>query len=371
MVITLDGWIPDLRVAGVGDFPHNMLREIFQQPETLRETIRNGREKAREILESLSAIRRIYFVGSGTSYHAGLLGQLLISKFTRVPATAIPSSEFDYWTPSAFEDGTIVAAISQSGESIDTLRAAEAGKRKGALLLAVTNNPGSSLVQISDHSLIAEAGEEKAVTATKSYTAQLAILYLISLQVASLTGADSELLRGLELSLHEVPSILESILEAVNGEALKLAERFKAFKVFFLLGSDLNYPTVLEGALKLKEACNVYAEGFAAREFLHGPVQLVNEATCILMVAPHRWSRDLLRLSEELKSYGAPIVAVSDTRDPSVKGVSHWLAPQVRVPELVSPIVYIVPLQLFAYHSSVLRGLNPDKPEKLSKVVRE
>ncbi|MEM2123433.1 MAG: SIS domain-containing protein [Candidatus Bathyarchaeia archaeon] len=360
-----------MRVTGVEVFSHNMLREIFQQPETLRDTIRSNHEKARAILEDLSAIRRIYFVGSGTSYHTGLLGQLLVSKFTRVPVTAIPSSEFEYWTPNAFEDGTIVAAISQSGESVDTLKAAEAGKRKGALLLAVTNNLESSLVRISDHSLIAEAGEEKAVTATKSYTAQLAIIYLIGLQIASLTGANSELLRGLELSLHEVPSILEGMLDTVNGEALELAEKFKAFRVFFLLGSDLNYPTVLEGALKLKEACNVYAEGFAAREFLHGPIQLVNEATGIFMIAPHKWSQNLVRLSEELKSYGAPIIAVSDMRDPSLKGVSRWLSPEIRVPELVSPIVYIVPLQLFAYHSSILRGLNPDKPEKLSKVVRE
>ena len=355
----------------MGAFPHNMLREIFQQPDTLRETIRNNHDKAKAILEGLSAIRRIYFVGSGTSYHASLLGQLLVSKFTRVPATAVPSSEFDYWTPNAFEDGTIVAAISQSGESIDTLRAAEAGKRKGALLLAVTNNPGSSLVGISDHSLIAEAGEEKAVTATKSYTAQLAIIYLISLQLASLTGADTEPLKDLERSLYDIPSILDGILDAVNSEALKLAERFRSFKVFFLLGSDLNYPTVLEGALKLKEACNVYAEGFAAREFLHGPVQLVNEATGVFMVAPHRWSQNLIRLSEELRNYGAPVIAVSDMEDPSLKGISYWLAPQVRVEELISPIIYIVPLQLFAYHSSILRGLNPDKPEKLSKVVRE
>ncbi|MBS7646116.1 MAG: SIS domain-containing protein [Candidatus Bathyarchaeia archaeon] len=360
-----------MRVAGVGSFPHNMLREIFQQPDTLRETIRNNRERVRAILEGLSAIRRIYFVGSGTSYHAGLLGQLLISKFTRVPATAVPSSEFDHWTPNAFDDGTIIAAISQSGESIDTLRAAEAGKRKGALLLAVTNNPGSSLARISDHGLIAEAGEEKAVTATKSYTAQLAIIYLMSIRLASLTGAETELLKGLERSLNDAPSILDSMLDTVNSEALELAERFRSFKVFFLLGSDLNYPTVLEGALKLKEACNVYAEGFAAREFLHGPVQLVNEATAVFMVAPHKWGQSLMRLSEELRNYGAPIVAVSDMEDPSVKGVSHWLAPQVRVEELLSPMIYVVPLQLFAYHSSILRGLNPDKPEKLSKVVRE
>lgn len=355
------------------EFPHNMLREIFQQPETLRKTIEENKGKVKATIEDISAsgVRRIYFVGSGTSYHAGLLGQLLVSKFTKVPSTAIPSSEFKSWTPSIFEDGTLVAAISQSGESIDTLRAAEAGKRRGALLLAITNNPRSTLVQISDYSLTAKAGEEKAVTATKSYTAQLAVIYLLSLQLASLVGVEGELLRGVKYSLYEVPSILERALDGMNSKALELAERFKAFKVFFLLGSDLNYPTVLEGALKLKEACNLYAEGFATREFLHGPVQLVNEATGMFIVASHGWTRDLIKLSEELKNYGALITAISDMEDCSVGSVSHWLTAQSEVQESVSPIIYIVPLQLFAYHSSILRGLNPDKPEKLSKVVRE
>ena len=355
------------------EFPHNMLREIFQQPETLRRTIEKNKDRVRSILEDIStpAIRRIYFVGSGTSYHAGLLGQLLVSKFTGVPSTAIPSSEFKSWTPNTFEDGTVVAAISQSGESVDTLEAAEAGKRKGALLLAIANNPGSSLVQLSDYSLIAGAGEEKAVTATKSYTAQLAIIYLLSIRLASLIGVEGELLKGIEHSLYEVPSILEKTLDPMDSAALGLAERFKSFKVFFLLGSDLNYPTVLEGALKLKEACNLYAEGFATREFLHGPVQLVNEATGIFIIASYRWTRNLIKISEELKNYGAMITAISDRKDDSIRSVSHWLTPQIKMQESVSPIIYIVPLQLFAYHSSILRGLNPDKPEKLSKVVRE
>ncbi len=347
--------------------PLNMLKEIYQQPNTLRNTIEENKDLITRLAKKFHLLNRIYYVGSGTSYHASLLGQLLLSKFCSIPVTAIPSSEFEYWTPSRFEKETLLIAISQSGESIDTLRAIKTGKSKGSSVLAITNSPGSTLSKESDYTIVTHAGKEKAITATKSYTAQLAIIYLLSFGIGD--TVQSTLVTDAKSSLFALPSIIEHSMESMERRSKILAEKYKSFKFFFLLGSDLNYPTALEGALKLKEACNLYAEGFATREFLHGPVQLVNDNTCTLIFTSNTWDELVTHISQEIRKYGSRIIGFVKKSEISDAGVSDWMTSNIKVNSLVTPVIYIISIQLFAYYSSIFRGLNPDKPDKLHKVV--
>lgn len=358
--------------AGMAGFKHRMLLDIYAQPDSIAETLRRNREAVERVVEEFFSeeAKLIYLSGSGTSYHAGLASQFILSSLARLPATAIPASEFAAWTPSTMGRGFYLIAISQSGESRDVLDAVRDARRKKMKILAVTNTEGSALTKLADETLLTHAGEEVAVTATKTFTSQLSLLYLLSVRLALKRGFEPDLSETLLRSLLTVPDLLRGNMREMEDECSRLAELYKDKNVYFILGSGPNYATALEGALKLKEACNVFSEGFATREFLHGPVQLVNEKTAVMLILFKTELDEVRRLVKSFKGYGAPVMAVSN--DASIKDELkvEALAFKGDVPTYISPIVYVAPLQLYAYFTSIYRGLNPDKPEKLSKVVK-
>lgn len=359
-------------MGGGEGFPHRMIMEIYEQPRALEDTMAKEDDEVRRIAELIHqrGYEFIYITGSGTSYHAGLAGGHTLSTLTGMMTSIIPASEFEAWMPPSIPRRSLLLAISQSGESSDILEAAGAASRRGIMVVALTNTPGSSLTEVSDHTLLTHAGREYAVTATKTYTAQLSILFMLSLEIARLRGLEPRGVEELRASLSSVPRLAREAL-IMNDKSMEgLAHAYKQSNYFFLLGSGPNYATALEGALKLKEACNIYAEGFAAREFLHGPIQLISRGTPTIFIAAGEEVKRFMGLALAIKGFGAPLIPISDRAE----GLSAVSEEVIRVPGglpvVFSPIIFIIPLQLFAYYGSRARGLDPDRPEKLRKVVR-
>jgi len=354
------------------ELPHHMMREIHEQPQAVQTTLTEGHREVQSVVEEIRSknYEMIYITGSGTSYHAGMAGQYALFTLTKLVTSLIPASEFPLWIPSAVKRRALLIAISQSGESTDVLAAAKAALEKEMDILAVTNTPGSSLTELSRYILLTRAGEELALTATKSYIAQLATLFLLSLELTSPQGFVSADLAQFRKRLFEAPIFISKTISINEDLMRELSNMHKDKNFFFLLGSGSNYATALEGALKLKEACNIFAEGFAGREFLHGPMQLLDEKTPVLFMLSADEIDSFLELMETIRKFGAPLISISEKSD-KVQQVSTGLAciPE-GFPKTFSPILYVLPLQLFAYYSSIARNLNPDKPEKLRKVVK-
>jgi len=263
-------------------------------------------------------------------------------------------------------------AISQSGESSDVIEAAEAGLGKGMTLLAITNTLGSRLAEMSHYHLLPRSGEELAIPATKTYVTQLASIFLLSVELARET-LDLEELARIGDGLYGAPQCLKQSLRSLNSRIQAVAEEYRDTNLLFLLGSGPNYATALEGALKLKETCTIYAEGFATREFLHGPMRLVDERALVMMMVPPDEVDICLSVSSSLRNFGAPVIMISEECEGSAAlsdSSDEVILVPPGLPKVFSPILYIIPLQLFAYHSAVCRGLNPDRPEKLTKVVK-
>lgn len=335
-------------------------------------TLSEGSEEIHDVVDEIQSKRyeMIYITGSGTSYHAGLAGQYAFSALTRLITSLIPASEFPLWIPRVVTRKTLLIAISQSGESSDVLAAAKAALNRNMDILAITNTPGSSLTRMSQYTLWTRAGKELAVTATKSYVAQLIVIFLLSLELVSKQEFWAEDLAQLRQKLLMAPDLIAKTINSINDQMRELASMYGNKNFFFLLGSGPNYATALEGALKLKEACNIFAEGFASREFLHGPIQLVDDRTPLLFILSAEEIDSFFGLMETLRRFGAPLISISDKMD-KLREVSTWVVCIPKgFPQVFSPLLYIIPLQLFSYYSSIARGLNPDKPEKLTKVVK-
>lgn len=349
-----------------------MLREIHEQPQAVQATLTEGSKEVKDLVEEIRSknYEMIYLTGSGTSYHAGLAGQYAFFMLTKLVTSLIPASEFPVWIPSSFKRRALVIAISQSGESVDVLAAVKAALEKDMDALAITNTPGSSLTKLSRYTLLTRAGEELAVTATKSHIAQLAMLFLLSLELTRAEAPGSEDIEHLKERLFEAPTLISKTISINEDLTYKLANMHKNKSFFFLLGSGSNYATALEGALKLKEACNIFAEGFASREFLHGPIQLLNRKTPVLFMLSADEIDIFLALMETIRKFGAPLISVSEKSNRVEEGSTGFVHIPEGFPKIFSPILYVVPLQLFAYYSSIARNLNPDKPEKLRKVVK-
>jgi glucosamine--fructose-6-phosphate aminotransferase (isomerizing) len=354
-------------------FRHMMIREIFEEPEVTSTFLSKGFKQVQEIAESVSTKKyvMIYVVGSGTSYHAGLAAQYAISTLTPCVTSLIPASEFSSWIPSGLKTKSLLIAVSQSGESSDVISAAKAASERGMDILAVTNTPHSTLMGMAEMTLLTRAGKESAVTATKSHIAQLLALFLLAEQLAELENNRAVDLKHLRRQLFKTPEIIQETIRSVDDRVQKLAAEYCRQNFFFLLGSGPNYSTALEGALKLKEACNIFAEGFAMREFLHGPVQLVDKRTSLFFILTEDQLQDTVREIESVRAFEASVLSIFDGDDQRLSEASNEV---IRVPKgfpkVFSSIINIVPLQLFAYYSSVARGLNPDRPEKLTKVVK-
>ena len=348
-----------------------MLREIREEPKVVESTLNQSQKTVKRIVNEVQSKNYdlVYITGSGTSYHAGLACQYVLFNLGTTMTSLIPASEFPLWIPSTIDRKALLIAISQSGESADTLKAVNSALDRRMEILAVTNTKGSTLARKAQYTLITHAGKELAVTATKSHVAQLAILFLFSLELAETQGKNEEL-KHLRRRLFETPKLIEEVLKSSNNMMLNLAEKYKDKNFFFVLGSGPNYAAALETALKLKEACNIYAEGFASREFLHGPIQLINEKTPVIFILSSDEVESLMSLLKSVGRFKAPVISVSDDKEKLRDVSTEVVCTPKNFPNIFSPIVYIVPLQLFAYYGSVVRGLNPDRPEKLSKVVK-
>jgi len=364
-----------------GEYRHYMLKEIHEQPQAIADTL-EGRIANDKILPNifgvdaealLARVRHVQIVACGTSYHAGLVARYWLESLTGIPCNVEVASEYRYRDVVVPKD-SLFLAVSQSGETADTLAALREAKRLGYLgTFAVCNVPESSLVRESDLVLMTRAGPEIGVASTKAFTTQLAALALIVLELARLNGLAPERLRELVAELARLPRV---VADALKGEAeiAKLAERFVSKHHTLFLGRGANYPVALEGALKLKEISYIHAEGYPAGELKHGPLALVDEDMPVIAVAPNNQLLEKLKSNlEEVRARGGELFVFADRGvEISERHVSDQRGAVIRLDaggNLIAPAVFTVPLQLLSYHVAVLRGTDVDQPRNLAKSV--
>lgn len=369
----------DLDMLDKGGFPHFMLKEIFDQPQCLRDCMR-GRLLAHNNTVNLSAVtahrdrllraRRFIIVACGTSWHAGLIGKQLIEQYCRIPCEVDYASEFRYRDPVIYPDDVVVA-ISQSGETADTLAALELAKSKGAFLFGIVNAVGSSIARITDTGIYIHVGPEIGVASTKAFTGQLTCLYLLTLALGRAMGTMSiddftDMVRELEC----IPTKIERLLEKTGDTIGRLAGVFTYAHHFLYLGRGWNYPVALEGALKLKEISYIHAEGYPAAEMKHGPIALVDaEMPCLFVATHHKGYEKIISNMQEVKARGGRIIAIITEGDTVIPQIAdQCIAVPATLPQL-APLLSVVPLQLLAYHVAVKKGLNVDMPRNLAKSV--
>ncbi|NJE61380.1 glutamine--fructose-6-phosphate transaminase (isomerizing) [Thermococcus sp. 21S7] len=360
------GWT--LEMAEKGGYPHFMLKEIHEQPGAIRDAIHGNAGTIRSVAEEIAKYDRIFIVAMGTSYHAGLVGKYLFQRLARRVPIVEDASEFRYELEDLIDENTLVIAITQSGETADTLAAMKLAKKRGAKVLAIVNVVGSMATRIADLTLYTHAGPEIGVAATKTYTTQLTVLTMLAIELARVLGtADQGYLEELEMGLKAVPELVESVLKHETS-LRELAEGLKNKRDFFYIGRGISVPTALEGALKLKEISYIHAEGLSAGELKHGPLALLEDGVPVVAIAPSGKTFDkVLSNIEESRARGAYIISVGDQT--ALMRVSDVFIEMPGMDELLTPIVYVVPLQILAYHLAVLRGNDPDKPRNLAKSV--
>ena len=352
-------------MATKGGYPHFMLKEIYEQPESLASTVA-GLEWAQlsAVADMLLSARNIYVLGAGSSYHAGLT---LAARLPRLRLTPVPIIASEYYTyERLFDRDDVAIAISQSGETIDTIRAARAMRERGVKVVAVTNVVGSTLARESDVVIYTRAGPEIGVAATKTFTTQVATLSALYLAVLKAVGVDTS---ELERELKALPEAVRKTIENTAGTAKDLAKRMKEKRSAYYLGRGLSLPVAMEGALKLKEVAYIHAEAYPAGESKHGPIALVEEGFPVVFVFSDPDTREkTLSNVAEMKARGAYAIGVVPAKSDLAKKLDF----PVEVPEsgeLTAPVTYVVPLQLLAYFAAVERGYDPDKPRNLAKTV--
>jgi len=369
-------------------FPHFMLKEIFDQPQALKDTVlaRISRESsqiriAEEVrisLEELRSLRRINIVASGTSRHAGLAGQYMIQELVHIFADVDYASEFEYRNPPIGpEELTIV--ITQSGETADTMAAQRLARKKGSRSIAITNVVNSTIASEADGVLYTHAGPEISIASTKAFTAQMAVLFLLAAYMAQVRETISQ--NPLEHWLDELttlPQKAEAVLRS-SEQCRRLADRFYRFDDFLFLGRAAHYPVAMDGALKLKETSYVHAEGYPAGEAKHGPKAMIDEHLPVVMIATCdpddegsrvRYEKSLADL-RGFKKQSARVIALASEDDTEVPALADHTIFIPHTPELLAPILEMIPLQLFAYHFAVRRGLDVDRPRNLVKAVTQ
>ncbi len=364
--------------AAKGEFKHFMQKEIFEQPRAVTDTIR-GRvdfERQQICLPELALdagrareIERIVIVACGTSYYAGLVGKALIERIARIPVEVAIGSEFRYADP-ILSDRTAVLALSQSGETVDTLAAMEEAREKGATLWSIVNVIGSQAMRIADGYIAMQAGPEIGVASTKAFTASIVDQYLLACYLSQLRGSqDATALRRTIADLARLPDLIGSVLDR-DDEIRVLANRFYTCTNFLYLGRGVNYPIALEGALKLKEISYIHAEGYPAGEMKHGPIALIDEHMPVLAIAVRDRVYDkMLSQVEQAKARGGIVIALATVGDETIARKADYVISVPEMPELLAPVVNVVPLQLFAYHIAVRRGADVDQPRNLAKSV--
>lgn len=370
----------DMELSAIekGGYEHFMLKEIMEQPDTVFDCLR-GRLLAAEGQIIMSGIdkhlpafqqaARIMIVACGTSWHAGLVAEYLIETFARIPVEVEYASEFRYRDP-VIHPGDIIIAISQSGETADTLVALESAKSKGAFIFGVVNAVGSSIARLSDAGAYTHAGPEIGVASTKAFTGQLAVLLMMALKLGKARGtlADKEY-ASLLLELEQVPGKIREILS--NQEQIKtLAEKYKDARDFLFLGRGYNFPIALEGALKLKEISYIHAEGYPAAEMKHGPIALVDDQLPVLFVATKDACYEkIVSNMQEIKARKGKVIAIVSKGDTIIPGLADDVIEVPEVHESIAPLLNVIPLQLLSYYTGVAKGLDVDKPRNLAKSV--
>jgi glucosamine--fructose-6-phosphate aminotransferase (isomerizing) len=370
----------DMELSAIekGGYEHFMLKEIMEQPDTVFDCLR-GKLLAAEGQIIMSGIdkhlpafqqaARIMIVACGTSWHAGLVAEYLIETFARIPVEVEYASEFRYRDP-VIHPGDIIIAISQSGETADTLVALESAKSKGAFIFGVVNAVGSSIARLSDAGAYTHAGPEIGVASTKAFTGQLAVLLMMALKLGKARGtlADKEY-ASLLLELEQVPGKIREILN--NQEQIKtLAEKYKDARDFLFLGRGYNFPIALEGALKLKEISYIHAEGYPAAEMKHGPIALVDDQLPVLFVATKDACYEkIVSNMQEIKARKGKVIAIVSKGDSIIPGLADDVIEVPEVHESIAPLLNVIPLQLLSYYTGVAKGLDVDKPRNLAKSV--
>ena len=368
----------DLDEVERGGYDHFMLKEIMEQPETLRETMR-GRlleEEGNVKLGGLTGMdhelietERIIILGCGTSWHSGLIGEYMLEDIARIPTDVEYASEFRYRRP-VVEPNTLTIAISQSGETADTLWAMREARQQGATALGIVNAVGSTIARETDAGVYLHAGPEIGVASTKAFTSQVVVLAMMTIHLGRLRGTLTAS-RGREIvrALQQLPEQVARLLEH-EEELKRLAEEYKDSRNFLYLGRGYNFPAALEGALKLKEISYIHAEGYPAAEMNHGPIALIDENMPVVVIAPKDAVYDKVRSNiDEVKARGGCIIGVISEDDTELEGVVDHVIRIPRTHDALTPILASVPLQLLAYHIAVLRGTNVDQPRNLAKSV--
>ncbi len=386
-IVTIDNEQIELKLQTVnlnieqlekGGYPHFMLKEIFAQPKCIFDCMR-GRinvEGTNIALSSvinyrskLMAARRIIIVACGTSWHAGLIGKQLIETYCRIPVEVEYASEFRYRNPVIYNDDVVIA-ISQSGETADTLAAIELAKERGAFVYGICNAVGSSIARGTDTGTYIHVGPEIGVASTKAFTGQVTVLTMLALTIGSVRGTvDNQEYQRVVEALMEIPEQMEKVL-ALNEEIANMARIFTYARNFIYLGRGYNYPVALEGALKLKEISYIHAEGYPAAEMKHGPIALIDAEMPVVVIATRNAMYEkVVSNIQEIKARKGRVIALVTDGDAVLSDMADCCIPVPQVPECLEPLVTTIPLQLFAYYIAVCKGKDVDQPRNLAKSV--
>jgi glutamine---fructose-6-phosphate transaminase (isomerizing) len=361
-----------------GGYPHFMLKEIFEQPKSITDSMR-GRVNASaahlqlggilQYLNKLINAERIIIVACGTSWHAGLVAEYLFEDIARIPVEVEYASEFRYRNP-IIREGDVVIAISQSGETADTLAAIELAKSKGAVIFGVCNVVGSSISRASHEGAYLHAGPEIGVASTKAFTAQVSVLAMMAIIVGNKKGTITESQYiALLAELEAIPQKVEKALQS-NDQIVEIAAKFKDAKNFLYLGRGYNFPVALEGALKLKEISYIHAEGYPAAEMKHGPIALIDAEMPVCVIAPKDNSYEkIVSNIQEVRARKGRVIAVVTEGDTHIKNMAEYTIEVPATHEALMPLLTVIPLQLLSYHIAVMRGCNVDQPRNLAKSV--
>ncbi|MCX6324286.1 MAG: glutamine--fructose-6-phosphate transaminase (isomerizing) [Sphingobacteriales bacterium] len=370
----------DMELAAIekGGYEHFMIKEIFEQPSTIYDCLRGRLDAAAGMIrmagvdnhiEQLTNANRIMIVACGTSWHAGLVAEYIIEELCRIPVEVEYASEFRYRNP-IVNKGDVIIAISQSGETADTLVALEKAKENGAFIFGIVNAVGSSIARLSNAGAYTHAGPEIGVASTKAFTGQLAVLMMVALTIAHHKKTiTQERYQALLNELQDIPEKVAAILK--NAEALrKMADKYKDASDFLFLGRGYNFPIALEGALKLKEISYIHAEGYPAAEMKHGPIALVDENLPVVFIATNDlYHEKIISNMQEIKARKGKIISIITEGDTTSPKLSHDYFTIPPVDELIAPILTVIPLQLLSYYVGIAKGIDVDKPRNLAKSV--
>ncbi len=352
-----------------------MIREVYEEPEAVNRTMASQMETIRSIARAV-AVRhpsRLFFMGSGTSYHAGVVGAYTLNRFTGVLGIPVLASEFSQFAGNSIRPDDVLVVYSQSGESTDTLEALRSAKSKGAYIVGITNTMGSSLTHESNQSIVTQAGVEESVVATKTFLAQLAVTISLACLIAESGGyITREKADAILQSIDQAPGQIEKELDKWKKATKEIAKKIRGMHDAFALGTGMEYGVALETGLKLKEASLTHSEAFSVAEFRHGPQSLVTKGVAVIMIAPEpgKSLESSEKLARELKEKKATVVSIVEQERAFAGSSSDFVIHIPASDPVVSPILQIVPIQLLSYNLALVRKVNPDSPRNLTKVVK-